>query len=138
MIYMQRGQAMPAQSHYIERHMRSIQKVFDIVINHGYYNPYLRKHYCMDSMIPLSSDGHRRSYYMCNALNFAEQDRLITLDEYYQNTNAIQNYLQSSCRTTITASIVQVWRIHNLVCEPIDLVRLYRDWESRPSLDKSY
>ena len=72
---------------------RTVQQVFDIVTSHGYYNPYLRKHFYMDSMIPRSSAGQRRSYYMCNALNFAEQDGLITLDEYYQNANAIQNYL---------------------------------------------
>lgn len=126
------------QSVQFNKPARTVQQVFDIVISHGYYNPYLRKSFIMDSMIPLTSAGQRRSYYMCNALNFAEQDGLITLDEYYQNANAIQQYMQSSRRTTIPASMVYIWNVHNIVCAPIDLIRLYRDWESRPSLDKVY
>lgn len=116
--------------------MRTIQQTFDVVISHGIYNPYLRQHY-FECDIPDTSEGYRRDYYMCNALTFAWKAGVITAQEEVNAHIAVAHYLWqareiANCAPGTMYTAFESCRLRN---DPIDLIRLYRDWENRPPLN---
>lgn len=119
--------------------VRTTQQIFDVVINAGIYNPYLRTNY-FKQLVPVSSEGYKRDYYMCHALTRAFCAGIITAEEKDKAYKEIANYLWQVREIAgyAPATMYAAMTICNLDCEPIDLLRLYRDWANRPALTHRY
>lgn len=129
---------MPAQTHYVRTRAKTMQQVLDMAISFGYYNPYHIAHYHWERDIPLHTDGHRVAYMMCNALTFMERDLIITELERLFAVLEINDYLESSYIYPSSCTLKHTLANHGLPCEPIDLINIYRNWDSKPPLHIRY
>lgn len=100
--------------------MRTVQEIFDAVIDAGFY------------MTAKGSD------YMCHAIDAATFDNLINYEEGQAAKGAIADYLRpSKCETMST----HLNRMHNAffwqcpvnVYGSRDFTAVYRDWANRPA-----
>lgn len=118
--------------------MRSMQQILDVVISHGYYNPYIRDHYFGRSDMPTFDGGTKRSYYMCDSLTVAWQLDVITQYEMNHAKDLIDLYMRSAnYHNGRLYTMYDCFAMAGLPNAPIDLMNLYRDWESRPTLTHS-
>ena len=97
--------------------MNLVQNTFNKVIA-GYFYPE-----CKDS-------SRASSNYMCVALSIAEQEDVITHDEFLEARKAIQAYLCGS--PTLKASLL----INKLSCLGTNRLAIYCNWDNRPTLEK--
>lgn len=94
-----------------------IQNILGRVIDGGYYRQL--------SVLGVSSQ------YMCLALKIAASAGVISEDEYVNARQRIDDYLPSRIQgVTLRGALVTVGRPS---CHA-DMLRIYRDWENRPSL----
>ena len=94
--------------------MRTIQEIFDAVIDGGYY---------ANEFTPEEVSGH-----MCVALTYANAADRITEAERHLALDEIQEYLQGAIFLSTVLSI------RDLPYEHEDRLAIYRDWVNRPQL----
>lgn len=94
--------------------MRNIQEIFDVVIDRGFY-----------SNVPIYNWA---SWYMCEAVYFAQVTGHITGAERRMAVDAINEYLQAYVflRAALSCS--------DLPCGYEDRLAIYKDWANRPQL----
>lgn len=92
---------------------RSVQEVFQTVIDSGLY-------------------GFRGETFMCHALYQARYFKVITGEEYNQNLEAIQEYLQTTCKCV---SLKDVLKSNKLDGTFQQCLWIYQNWDKRPKLD---
>lgn len=112
--------------------MRTIQEIFDIVINAGYYRKYKDVENGDRYDTILSEEKLSGiSYFMCDCLYYAYDDEVITEVERDYAISEIECYMS----TGITQYCLRRCLDHaGLPFKFSDRVALYSDWENRPDL----
>lgn len=105
---------------------RSIQSIFNLMVNKGIYNPEVR-------WVSLG-DSKYRTNYMCHCLSYAVEKHIITLQEFDNATVAIENYLES-LDWCIDGSMLSALENAELPHGPSDLMAIYTNWYGRPILN---
>lgn len=91
--------------------MKTIQKIFDTVIDRGFY-------------------ASKATIFMCWALDEALYRDVITKVEHHIAINEIQNYLNG------WATLQSALQRHDLPHSFPDRLAIYKNWANRPQLDE--
>ena len=98
--------------------MRTVQEIFEVVIDNGFY----AAKYIKDTSSPV----------MCYALLYAKGAGMITHPEYASAFEEVKGYIGGTGCPTLKMAL----DASNMKSDFNDLLMIYLDWEFRPELHK--
>lgn len=102
--------------------MRSMQEILDVVFAHGYYAP---RSEIYGSLAKYAYPGNR-SWFMCDCLNYARDDKRITEEERTFARGEIREYIGGySWMETFLE-----WK--GCASSFTDRLAIYKNWDNRP------
>lgn len=103
----------------MENKIRNTQEILNIAIASGMYKP---QHLC--------DDIENESWYMCDVLGYLEEENTISYEEMSMVKEEIRKYLGKSC------TLLEALTFSGFPNEFRNCLDIYRDWDSRPELDR--